>query len=259
MINTAFRFLLLLTIGLLSVAGCEINVTDDTNSQPIIDRVIVPDKVKVGEMVKLEIIAYDPDGDELVYNWQVSAGMVDAAGVWTVPAEATNATVLVHVSDRVNTSVTSSKINVEIVNEWLGTWAIESFDGETIESWMFDSEQTLAEMDELGIDVSAANSWTFNEDGTMEWELGFKFEAKGEGFEISEPGLMNIRGTYSLSGSNYILTFTEIEATGFFEEFAEEELRPIDPTDEDTGTWSRSGDTLTLNNDDGIRIVLKKR
>ena len=247
MINTAFRFLLLLTIGLLSVAGCEINVVDDTNSHPTIDRVIVPDKVKVGEMVKLEVIAYDADGDELVYNWQVSVGTVDAAGVWTVPAEATNATVLVHVSDRVNTLVTSPKINVEIVNEWLGTWAVESIDGENIESW-------IAEMDELGIDVSVANSWTFNEDGTMELELGFKFEAKGEGFEISEQGSTNMRGTYSLSGSNYTLAATEVEVTGFLEE----EPPSIDPTDEDTGTWSRSGNTLILNGDDGGRIVLKK-
>ena len=116
MINTAFRFLLLLTIGLLSVAGCDREeTTETTNSQPVIDRVVVPDEVKAGETVQLEIIAHDVDGDALTYNWDVSAGTVDAAGLWTVPSEATSATVFVHVSDGVNTSVASSKISVEIV------------------------------------------------------------------------------------------------------------------------------------------------
>ena len=117
MINTAFRFLLLLTIGLLSVAGCGDDDDDDTetNSQPVIDRVVVPDEVKAGETVQLEIIAHDADGDALTYNWEVSAGTVDAAGVWTVPAEPTNATVLVHVSDGVNSAVASSRISVEVV------------------------------------------------------------------------------------------------------------------------------------------------
>ena len=116
MINTAFRFLLLLTIGLLSVAGCDREeTTETTNSQPVIDRVVVPEEVKAGETVQLEIIAHDADGDALSYNWDVSAGTVDAAGVWTVPAEPTSATVFVHVSDGVNSAVASSKISVEIV------------------------------------------------------------------------------------------------------------------------------------------------
>ena len=117
MIKTAFCFSLVLTIGLLSVAGCGDDDDDDTetNSQPVIDRVVVPEEVKAGETVKLEVIAHDADGDALSYNWDVSAGTVDAAGVWTVPAEATRATVSVHVSDGVNSAVTSSKISVEIV------------------------------------------------------------------------------------------------------------------------------------------------
>ena len=104
-------------IGALFVAGCggDDDDTEMTNSQPTIGRVIVPQEVKAGEKVKLEIIAHDPDGDKLTYKWEVSEGTVDAVGVWTVPAEATSATVFVHVSDGVNTSVASSKISVEIV------------------------------------------------------------------------------------------------------------------------------------------------
>ena len=104
-------------IGALFVAGCgdDDDDTEMTNSQPIIDRVIVPEEVKAGEKVKLEVVAHDADGDGLTYKWEVSEGTVDAVGVWTVPAEATSAIVFVHVSDGVNTSVASSKISVEIV------------------------------------------------------------------------------------------------------------------------------------------------
>ena len=116
MIKTAFCFSLLLTIGLLSVVGCDRDeVVETTNSQPVIDRVIVPQEVKAGEKVKLEVVAHDADGDGLTYNWEVSEGTVDSVGVWTVPTEATSAIVFVHVSDGVNTSVASTKISVEIV------------------------------------------------------------------------------------------------------------------------------------------------
>ena len=102
-------------IGALFVAACGEDDTEMTNSQPIIDRLIVPEQVKAGEKVKLDVVAHDADGDRLTYKWKVSDGTVDAAGIWTVPAEATNATVLVQVNDGVNASVESSKISVEIL------------------------------------------------------------------------------------------------------------------------------------------------
>ena len=105
----------IMMIGALFVAGCGEDDTEMTNSQPIIDRLIVPEQLKAGEKVKLEVLAHDADGDRLTYKWKVSDGTVDAAGVWTAPAEATNATVLVHVNDGVNPSVQSSKISVEIL------------------------------------------------------------------------------------------------------------------------------------------------
>ena len=99
----------------LLLGSCGDGMEEITNSQPIIDRVIVPEAVEAGERVKLEVVAHDADGDRLTYNWEVSEGTVDAVGIWTVSAEATSATVLVHVSDGVNTSVASSKISVDIV------------------------------------------------------------------------------------------------------------------------------------------------
>ena len=104
----------------LLLGSCGDGTEDDgmeeiTNSQPIVDRVIVPGEVKAGEKIKLEVVAHDADGDRLTYNWEVSEGTVDAVGVWTVPADATSAIVFVHVNDGVNSAVASSKISVEIV------------------------------------------------------------------------------------------------------------------------------------------------
>ena len=134
-------------------------------------------------------------------------------------------------------------------NEWVGTWAIDSTDGESI-------EQTFAEGEELGIDFSIdPNRWTFNDDGTMDVEFGVAFETEEQGFVISGQGSIKIMGTYSLSGSNYTLTPTTVEGTGILEG----EPPPIAATDTDTGTWSREGDTLTLNSDDGSTIVFKRK
>ena len=129
-------------------------------------------------------------------------------------------------------------------NEWVGTWAIESVDGENL-------EQSLGEE---GANISiVTNSWTFNDNGTMEAEFAMKFEVTEQGLEISGEGSMKMMGTYSLSGSGYTLTPTEVEGTGLFEG------EVVGPTDEDTGTWSRSGNTLTLNSDDGSTTVFKRK
>ncbi len=136
------------------------------------------------------------------------------------------------------------------VTKWVGTWAVETVDGQT---W----EQAFAEeFGEEGVTVSiVTNDWTFNDDGTMEVEFAMKFEVKEEGLTLSGQGSMKIMGTYALSGSNYTLTPTEVEGTGLFEG----EVEPVDPTDEGTGTWVRKGNTLTLNSDDGSTLVLKKK
>ena len=113
-ISTFSMFIVM--IGALFAVGCgDDEETETINSQPIIDRLIVPEQIKAGEKVKLEVVAHDADGDKLTYKWKVSDGTVDAAGVWTVPREPMNATVLVQVSDGVNKAVQSSKISVEIL------------------------------------------------------------------------------------------------------------------------------------------------
>ena len=135
-------------------------------------------------------------------------------------------------------------------NEWVGTWAMDTVDGESLEQ---DFAEDFGDA-EIDFDITT-NEWTFDSDGTMEVEFGMKFEVKEQGFAISGEGSMKITGTYSLTGDNYTLTPTNVEGTGLFEG----DVDPVGPTDDDTGTWSRSGNTLTLNSDDGSTIVFKRK
>lgn len=130
-------------------------------------------------------------------------------------------------------------------NEWTGTWNLETIDGQGYDELL----------EEEGLKVSIiTNIWTFNSDGTMEAQITSELESSEGGFEISADISVEIMGTYSLSGSNYTLTVTiEGDGSGFFGN--------SDGTnsDEDTGTWTRRGNTLTLTSDDGSTIVFKKK
>ncbi len=129
-------------------------------------------------------------------------------------------------------------------NDWVGTWAIESIDGQSLE------QALAADFGEESINFSiVTNNWTFNDDGMMDADFAVKVEVKEGGTEFSLQSSVKFMGTYSLSGSSYTLTITtEGEAPTFF-----------GGADEDTGTWSRSGNTLTINSDDGEVIVFKKQ
>ena len=133
-------------------------------------------------------------------------------------------------------------------NDWVGTWEIDTVDGQSL-------DQSFAEdFGDAETDLSiTANDWTFDSDGMMEVEFGMKFEVKEGGLTVSGEGSIKIMGTYTLSGSNYTLTPTELEGTGFFE--GGETIG----TEKDAGTWSRAGNTLTLNSDEVSTLVLKKK
>ena len=130
-------------------------------------------------------------------------------------------------------------------NDWVGTWALESVDGQSYELFLKEDFGR----DEVDVSV-VTNEWTFNDDGTLEVENKVKIEGGAGGSEITATILQNATGTYSLSDSSYTLT---LEMTINF--LGETEIQ----TDEDTGTWSRSGNTLTLNSEEGETIVFKKK
>ena len=124
-------------------------------------------------------------------------------------------------------------------NDWVGTWSLEAFDGQTLDQVL---EKELATE---GVTISiVTNNWTFNNNGTLEAEIGFKLGNQGGGSEIGITSASKTTGTYSLSGSNYTLTLEEI---------------PIVSLKESTGAWSREGSTLTLNDDNGNSIAFKKK
>ena len=89
-------------------------------------------------------------------------------------------------------------------------------------------------------------------------EFAMKFEVKEGGLAVSGEGSIKTMGTYSLSGSNYTLTPTNVEGTGSIDSRRGTETGP---TDEDTGTWSRRREYShnKLANDGETVIVLKKK
>ena len=66
-------------------------------------------------------------------------------------------------------------------------------------------------------------------------------------------------GTYSLSGSNYTMTSKEKHHFSVPEEPIDSDPEGTIENHEDTGTWSRKGNSLTLTSDDGTTIVFKKK
>lgn len=126
-------------------------------------------------------------------------------------------------------------------NGWVGTWSLETFDGQGL-------EQVLAqELGTGGVTISlVANNWTFNNDETLEAEISLKIGNQGGGSAIAITSSTKTTGTYSLSGSNYTLTLEAI---------------PIASLKESTGTWHRSGNILTLSRDgiDDTTVVFKKQ
>lgn len=124
-------------------------------------------------------------------------------------------------------------------NEWVGIWSLETFDGQTL------SQVLKRELATEGVTLSiVTNDWTFNNDGTLEAEIGFKLGNQGGDSAFAITSSIKTIGTYSLSGSNYTLTLQEI-SIAFLKE--------------STGTWSREGNILTLNSDNSGSITFKKK
>lgn len=148
-------------------------------------------------------------------------------------------------------------------NEWIGTWALESYQGlsllETLaeyddydeEDWTFlAADGSTVEGDLLEQAIAAfwsgdgvtgydgSITYTFSGDGVMEIGIVIRLDLTVGGTQGVLIGKDQIPGTYSLTGSTY--------ATEIGDEV-------------ETGTWQRIGDTLTLNPDetDGSTVLKK--
>lgn len=148
-------------------------------------------------------------------------------------------------------------------NEWIGTWALESYQGLTLletlaeyddyddEDWTFLDANGLAVNGDLleqaiaafwsgdgvtGYDGSI--SYTFSGDGIIEIEIVIRLELKVEDIQGVLVGKDQIPGSYALTGSAY--------TTEIFDEV-------------ETGTWQRTGDTLILNPDGANGLTVLKK
>lgn len=112
--SRGFLFILFVLI----LIGCE-DKTDviepevPPNQPPVIDQLILPDRIEANTPLKLQVITRDADKDKLSIVWEVSEGKVDA-DVWTSPNRATQVTISVHVSDGENPTVSQSQ-NVTVL------------------------------------------------------------------------------------------------------------------------------------------------
>ena len=148
-------------------------------------------------------------------------------------------------------------------NEWIGTWALESYQGlsllETLaeyddyddEDWTFldaDGAAVNGELLEQAIAAfwsgdgvtgyDGAISYTFSGDGTMEIEIVIRLQIQGADLQGMLVGRDQIPGSYALIGSAY--------ATEIADEV-------------ETGTWQQTGDTLILNPEgaEGLTVLKK--
>ena len=124
-------------------------------------------------------------------------------------------------------------------NDWVGSWSLETIDGETLELPFPPPDPNIT--------VSTyRNEWIFRNDGTWSAEILFELTYTDQGaLSLINGGQMN--GTYELSGQEYKLMLQA--GGGFFLET---------PDEDDTGTWERVDDTLTLHSSDGSVVVFKR-
>lgn len=131
--------------------------------------------------------------------------------------------------------------------DWIGTWAVDSIDGESLESTFEEEEANVSII---------TNHWTFNKEGRVEGKIQIKWE--GEGIKIIEINESTV-GTYSLNDAIYARTL-EITTEETYNEGEGKTRTEVETTTEvDTGTWSRTGNILTLNSDNKKITVFKKK
>ena len=110
------RFLVTLSVFIL--IGCEyktdvIEPEVPPNQPPVIDRLILPDRIEANTPLKLQVITRDADKDKLSIVWEASEGTIEG-DIWTSPNRATEVVISVHVSDREKPAVSQSK-NVTVM------------------------------------------------------------------------------------------------------------------------------------------------
>ena len=117
-------------------------------------------------------------------------------------------------------------------DNWVGKWRLHSIDDKTVEQVLNESTQTEVEIKK--------NEWEFHDNDT--WDSEFEAETQVENVAVQQTSDLKLalRGSYTLSGSNYTLIISNVT----------QQQQLLFSKSRNTGTWVRSGSTLTLNNDD---------
>ena len=220
--------------------GC--GTSEEDNSQPLIET-ITDKTLNVDDELAVEVTIVDAD----VENSHIIRAFSDDSSVATISVRSTTLTIkgmaagtatitISATDDSGQANAAAEPVTFEITinppsNDLTGAWVIAAIDFQSI---VIDNQ-----IMELPLWVAIAlypiDNWTFtfNDDGTCE----------ADWFQESERDAIQsgLWGTYSLSGSNYTITFEDSNDKWV-----------------DTGTWNRKGNTLTLNSDDGTSIVFNK-
>lgn len=138
-------------------------------------------------------------------------------------------------------------------NEWVGTWILETVDGENIQA-QFEVIELLFEAFGEEIDISYTDEWTFDNDEI--WHRDISLVAPNDD-GVVETTSIEATGTYSLSDSNYTISATSVK--GYDADLDAVEGIGIEDDYTDSGTWLINGDTLTLTSKTGQVFGLKKK
>jgi len=97
--NSTKVLLVVLSLSAMIILGCAVG-----NEPPEIVSVSIPSSIQIDETVTLSVSAWDPDGDDLTYDWYVNEGtLTPSTGTvvqWTAPSTSGNVTISVIVEDK---------------------------------------------------------------------------------------------------------------------------------------------------------------
>ena len=146
----------------------------------------------------------------------------------------------------------------------IGSWEIVSIDGETpdeLAASLFGEDEVETKATKKDYVFVADSSWYAN--------LGFQGEIDlGNGLSVTFEMNFAINGKYTVSGSKLSFVYESVnvilepkdlwESIGITENDLEQQFRSDFLFDIESGTWSLSGNTLTLTNNGGNKTVLRK-
>lgn len=107
----------LLAVNIMFLTSCE----EKIDTAPVIQSIVLnPDTVRVGEATQVVAKAIDSDGDQIIYSYSTSGGIVSGYGdtvIWTAPGDFGNYVLKLLVTDGTGNSTTDSAVLVVLPPE----------------------------------------------------------------------------------------------------------------------------------------------